>query len=140
MNTLINIIHRRDGAAALLTIIIVSAAVLIMALNASLLGLGELDLGYTSQRGGEALSIADGCMDETLRRMRLDNNYGVGVGTINLTVSNGSCTIDVSDLGSNQRSISIIGTTDLYNKKLLATTTITATGNIVVVNEWEESE
>jgi hypothetical protein len=127
-----------DGFAALLTIVIVSAAVLIMAYNASLLGLGELDLGYTSQKGGETLSIAEGCLEETLRQIRLDTNYGIGAGTINLTVSNGSCTITVADLGSDQRRVTITGTNDIYNKKIEAT--LTLTGNVIAINSWIEKD
>ena len=127
---------RERGVAAILTVVIVAAAALIMAYTASMLGLGELDLGYTSQKGAEALSVADGCMEETMRRIRLNTNYGVGAGTINLSVSNGSCIINVEDLGGNQRRITVTGTTGDYNKKIQ--TTLTLTGNVITINSWEE--
>ena len=128
-----------SGIAALLTIVIVAAASLIIAISASLLGLGELDLGYTSQRGAEAFSVADGCMEETLRRMRLDVNYGIGVGVINLAVLNGSCTIEVVDLGSNQRRITITGTSGTFNKKIESEITISL-GNVLSVDSWTEKD
>jgi len=126
------------GVAALLTIIIVAAATLIMAYSASLLGLGELDLGYTSQKGAEAFSVSDGCMGETLRRIRLDTSHGVGAGDISLSVSNGSCIINVTDLGSNQRRITLTGTVGDYNKKVEAE--ITLSGNVITINSWEEKD
>lgn len=130
------IINNQKGVAALLTIVIVAAAALIMAYSSSLLGLGELDLGYTSQKSSEAFAVADGCMEETLRRIRLDTNYGVGVGDINLTVSNGSCIINVKDLGGNQRRITITGTSGDYNKKIEAE--ITLSGNVIAIDSWQE--
>lgn len=136
----IKIIKNQRGVAALLTIVIIAVATLIMAYSASMLGLGELDLGYTSQKGTEALSVADGCMEETLRRIRLDTNYGLGAGSISLLVSNGSCIINVVDLGSNQRRITITGTiTDTsgdYNKKVEAELTLDS--NIIAIDSWIE--
>jgi DNA/RNA endonuclease YhcR with UshA esterase domain len=130
-------VNNQHGIAAFLTIVIVAAASLIVAYSASIMGLGELDLGYTSQQGGEALSVADGCMEETMRRIRLSTSYGVGSGTINLTVSNGSCTIDVTDLGSSKRRIIVVGTKGDYNKKIQLD--LTLTGNVITVDAWEEA-
>ncbi len=124
------------GVAALLTIIIVAAATLIMAYTASLLGLGELDLGYTSQKGGEAFSVADGCLEETLRRIRLDVNYSANA-TATLNVSNGSCIINVEKSGANGTT-TVTGTTSNYNKKIQATYTLS--GNVITINSWQEKD
>ena len=128
---------RQRGIAALLIIIVISATALIMAYGAALLGLGELELGYTSQRGEEAFSVADGCMEETLRRIRLDTNYGVGAGTTTLTVSNGSCAIVVELSGSNGTT-TVTGTSGDYNKKIQATYTLS--GNVITIDSWEEKD
>jgi hypothetical protein len=119
------------GVAALLTIVIISAAVLVMSLSASKLGLGELELGYTSQKGTEALSAAEGCMDEALRQMRLNTSYSGD--TLNL--SNGSCTITVVTSGSD-RTITVTGTVGDYNKKIQSN--ITLSGNVITLNSWIE--
>lgn len=128
--------HTDRGFAALVTVVIIGAATLLMAYNATLLGLGELDMGFTSQRGSEAFSVADGCMEETLRRIRIDTVYGVGSGTINLTVSNGSCILDVTDLGGGQRRLVVTGTSGSYNKKLQVE--LTLTGNVISIDSWAE--
>lgn len=127
------------GFSALLTVLIVGVAALIMATSASLLGLGELDLGYTYQKGGEAFSVADGCMEETMRRLRLDAGYAVGAPVV-LSVVNGSCTITVENIGGNQRRLVILGQSGSYYKKLQAEVTITPQGslNIITLNSWEE--
>lgn len=126
------------GVAALFTIVVVAAAGLLVAYSAAMLGIGELDAGYTSQRGSEALSVADGCLEETLRRIRLNTSYGVGAGTISLTVTNGSCRIAVTDLGSDQRRIEVTGTTDSYNRKLRAE--LSLVGNVITITSWQERD
>jgi hypothetical protein len=119
-----------SGVAAMVVIVVVGAAALIFTQGAALLGLGELDLGYTSQRGAEAFSVADGCMEEALERMRLNSSYAGA----SLNVSNGSCTITVA--GSNPYTITVLGTTGNFNKKIEST--ITLTGNVITIDSWEE--
>ena len=128
--------RRTHGIAALLTIVIVGASVLIMAFGASFLGLGELDLGYSSQKGEEAFFVADGCMDEVLRNIRLNIGYGVGTGSISLSVENGSCIIDVTDLGGNTRMVVVTGTSGSYNKKIRSVYALS--GNVITSTSWEE--
>lgn len=118
------------GIAALIVIVLVSAAALLFAQGAALLGLGELDLGYTSQKGAEAFSVADGCMEEGLARMRRNANYTGD----SLNVSNGSCTITVT--GSNPYTLLVLGTTGNYNKRIEAV--ITLSSNVITINSWEE--
>jgi len=130
-------INKQKGGAILLIVIIIAVSTLIMAYSSSFLGLGELDLGYTSQKGAEAFSIADGCIEETLHRIRLNANYGVGIGEINLSVNNGSCIINVTDLGENQRRISVAGTVNNYTKRI--ETELILNGNIITVISWAEN-
>lgn len=132
------VVKNQQGIAALLIIVIVAAATLIMAYSASLLGLGELEMGYVSQKGQESLSVADGCLEETLWRIRLDQNYGLSIGEINLSVSNGSCIINVADLGNNQRRITVLGKVGDYNKNIEAE--ITLAGNVISIDSWQEKE
>jgi len=129
-------IQTKSGIAALVTVVIIGAAALLMAYSAALLGLGELELGYTTQRGSEAFSVTDGCLEETLRRIRLDTSYGVGVETIVVLVPNGSCSIVITDLGGSQRSIIVSGSTDDYYKSIEAT--ILLSGNVITMQSWEE--
>lgn len=135
-NNMKHVLRDNSGFGAMLAVVVIGAVTLILALSAALLGLGELDHGFISAKGAEAFSIADGCMEETLRRMRLDSGYGVGAGTIMLTLTNGTCDIDVTDNGGGSRTIVITGTTDIYNKKISSDVTIT--GVNVAVDSWEE--
>ena len=129
-------INKQGGGIMILTVIIIATVALIMAYSSSILGLGELDLGYTSQKGAETFSITDGCMEEALHRIHLDTSYGIGVGTINLLIGNGSCTIDITDLGGNQRRILVSGTISDYTKRIESE--LILNGNIITVTSWTE--
>ncbi len=121
------------GIAALLVVIVVGAAALIMAYTASVVGLGELELSYTSQKGKEALAAANACVEEALRQISLDNNYQVD-GYL-LAVGDGSCIMSVSVNGNN-RLITVLGTVDQYNKKIEAQ--VTLSGSDIIIDSWQE--
>lgn len=125
------------GAAALVTIVIVAVATLAMATTTARLGVAELETGRTASEGGEAFAVADGCMEETLRRVRIDTNHGVGNGTTTHTTSNGSCTINVSADGS-ARTIVITGTHGAYHATMQGE--LSLTGNVISITSWEERE
>ena len=76
--------NNQQGIAALLVVLVLSAAGLIAAYTASVVGLTQLEVSFTGSKGLEALSVAEGCAEETLHRIRLDDMYGVGAGAINL--------------------------------------------------------
>ena len=122
-----------DGIAALLTVVIIGAASLIMAYSASILGLGELELGFDSGQGEEAFAVADGCIEESFRKLKLDDLYSGE--TLNL--GDNSCIISVSGGGST-RIITAVSTVSNYHKKIEANITISS-GNIVL-DSWEEKE
>jgi len=126
--------HDRSGAAALLTVIIVSVAALIMAYSASLLSMGELEMGYDSGQGGEAFSIADGCIDESFRRLRLNDSNSGG----SLSLGDGSCIIGVSGTGST-RIIIATSTLDNYHKKIKTSITFSGNANEITIDSWQES-
>ena len=122
----------QTGVAALLTIVIVGAATLIMAFSASILGLGELEMGYTSQQGAEAFAIADGCMEEALHRLRLDASYSGD----SLNLGDGSCTITVETSGNNSTTTVTANINEEYYKKIQ--TAVMVSSGVVTINSWEE--
>jgi len=121
----------RRGMAALMIVVIIGAALLLMAYSAIFLGLGDLEMGYNYQRGNEAMSVADGCMEEALYRLRKNNSY-VGA---TLTLDNGTCVIVVSGSGAT-RTINVTATSDAYTKKIQAD--ISISGNTITTNSWQE--
>ena len=118
---------------ALLTVIIVSAAALVMAFSASMLGLGDMDMGYTAQKGQESMSMVNGCAEEALRQLQFNANWGGG--TLNLM--DGSYMIGVLVNGNN-RTLTVSGTINNFTKKLQVLATLNS--NEVLVTSWQEIE
>jgi hypothetical protein len=131
-----------SGLAAILTVVIVGAASLLLALNAAILGIIELDSGFDARQGMITFYLTDGCVEETLRRIRINPDYGIGNGTINLTASNGTCQISVTDPASpsNQRSVTITGNIDNYYQTITTDLTLASdpTGPLIIIGTWQE--
>jgi len=123
-----------QGLSLLIVVVIIGVGALILALGASLLGLGELDNAYVVDQSYETLSIADGCADEALRKLRTDAGYTGG----SLSLGDGSCIITVSGVGSN-KTIGIVSTVDEYNRRVEVDVTLGASNN-VSVTRFEEVE
>jgi hypothetical protein len=126
-------LKQQKGLAMMMIIVIISAAALIMAFSATWLGLGELETGYTSQKGNEAWAVAEGCVEETLRRLKIEADYSGG----SLNLNNGSCIIEIAGAGSS-KTITATSTVDQYNK--VVEVQITLTNNIITINSWQEKE
>ncbi|MBI2052872.1 MAG: hypothetical protein HYT34_01355 [Candidatus Ryanbacteria bacterium] len=122
----------RRGIAAILIIVVLGTASLLMALYASLLGIGDLNMGYAGEEGGKAFAIADGCLEETLRRIRLDVNYSGGT----FPLEGGSCDILIAGIGSGSRTVTITGSINNYYKHIQAA--LTLTGNEITLTDWRE--
>jgi len=123
--------HDRRGITALITIVVVGSAALLMAYGASWAGIVDLDTGYIAQKGESVAAIADGCLDESLQRLRYDINYTGGT----LSFGGGSCIINVISAGNN-RTITVSAASGSYFQALKAE--IVLNGNIITLNSWEE--
>ena len=126
-------LQSQSGLAALIVVVIIGAAVLVMAKSVSFLSMGEIDMAYTSVKGEEALVIAEGCAEETLRRFQLDENYSAS--DYVLSLGGGQCVINTS-ADNDERTINVIGRVDNYYKRIRVG--IIATSSTVMVNSWEE--
>ena len=125
------------GLAALFTVVVIGAAALIMSIGASLLGLLELNIGYTDQQGASAFALADACQEEALRRIKIDNTHGIGQGSFSLTLPNGVCQYQIINLGVGGRQINSTGNLDnKYYKQIQSQ--ITISGSSITVNSWQE--
>lgn len=122
----------QKGISAIITIVVLSVVGLLIAYSVFLLGLGELEMGYDLQQGNETLYLADGCMEEALRRIRVDDTYSGD--TLNL--GDGSCIITVSGSGS-ARTITVTSTIGNYNKKIEADLSLSGNGKITI-DSWQE--
>ncbi|MDA1334729.1 MAG: hypothetical protein O2794_01775 [bacterium] len=127
----------QSGIIAIVTVLIISAAALVIAFSISLLSIGELQLGFASQQGGEAHSVADGCMEEAMRRLRLDTGYA----STHLTTARGSCIITIVPSGSNRTLTVTASTSNNFNKKIEMSVTLSSdTRSTITVNSWTEKD
>jgi hypothetical protein len=128
-----NIVKSQSGLAALLIIVIIGAMALIMVKSASLLGIGEVNMAYTFEKGGETLIMTEGCAEETLRRFQLNSDYTAS--DFSLPIGNGQCTINTTADGD-QRTITVLGNVADYYKKIQATATFN--NGQITIDSWQE--
>lgn len=122
----------QKGMAALLTVVIIGVATVIMSVSASLLSIGELDMGYTSSKAGEVFYLTDACMEETLRRIQLDSGYSANNNT--LLMGAGSCIINIVAVGSN-RVVTSEGVLGEYRQKIQVNLMIL--NKKITINNWQ---
>jgi hypothetical protein len=121
-----------SGVAALFIIVVVGASALLMAVGASMLGIGELSSGFVGGEGDRATAIADGCLEEALERIRYNPSILLAVLTASSPpYANGSCVLTATPSGS-FISLTITASTGEYYKKFLATIDPAAEGNQLV--------
>lgn len=118
--------------ALLLVVIIVGAVALLIALNAVLLGLGDLESGYTGHLSSQARSLTEGCVEQALVRLQYDPVY---VGET-LNIAQGNCILSVQAIG-NDRIISATGTVQSQYSLVRVGATLGANFSIDITS-WEE--
>lgn len=137
MNIRLQHLHQSGskGVSLLIAVIVLGSALLIIGAGALIIGLGAREGGYTFAMGGEAFSLADGCMEEAYIRIRRDASWGLS-GAVPFTAPNGSCSIQVVDLGGNQRQIDVTAQAAEYTKHIRSRYSIASIPPLVI--SWEE--
>ncbi len=92
------ILKNNTGATALFIVLTISIVSFLVAKNVSILGLGELDMSYTSSKEKEVFYLAESCLEEVLHRLQFDNSYLADGEILNLT--DGSCVVNISSNNS----------------------------------------
>ena len=128
-----NIIKSQSGMAAIIIVVVIGAAALVLAKSASLSGINEIDISFNKDQGEKALALAEGCAEETLRRIQLDTGYTAD--NLELTYGGGYCTINTEANGS-QRTITINSQIGDYYKKLEVEAELEE--NQIIINNWRE--
>lgn len=125
----------KKGAVALISVVLVSAAAIIISRGLSFLTLSEVDAGVSLDNGKTADYFANGCVEETIRRIIIDNDYAAS----NFTLENRNdyCIINVSASG-NERTILAQGIHNEYSKTIEAV--IDITGEEINIISWQGVE
>ncbi len=121
-----------SGFAALVVVVIVGAAALTIALSTAWLGVRELEIATTVDRGVLLKTFADGCLDIALLNLRL-NPAPVNS---NFTDSLGRCIITMSDIGGGKRQVIAQGIVGGNGWSLIAMVTPTPADHSIIVNSY----
>jgi uncharacterized protein YpmB len=95
--------NKESGQVALIAILIIAAAVLVVSLAASSMGVNEMIMSDDEKQSEQALRIADACVDEAVLRLRRvydGEEVSYTGGTLNF--GSDSCTITVTAQGDNR--------------------------------------
>jgi hypothetical protein len=125
----------QNGMAAIFTILVIGAAALIMARSAAFLSMSILDTTSLVDKGRELEHLTEGCVEESLRRLQIDNDYSVT--DFLLTQTNGSCLISISRENEN-RVIDVIGEIGDYNKKIV--TEVVINNDKILISKWNSND
>ncbi len=114
-----NIIKNQKGAAILISMILISAVILTIALSLGVSSISENQINMYQSKTNQMLLNLDACGEEALTQLNRNNSY---TGE-SLTIDDTSCTISVAGSGAT-RTISIAATNDIYSKDLQINVTI----------------
>lgn len=127
--------NSHSGFAALVVVVIVGAAALTLAVSVGLLGVRELEIATTNDRGAMAKIFADGCLDKALLALRLNPV----VGSSEFTDTTGQCIITVNDLGVGVYQVIARGVIGEYEQSLTAIVATSPANHSITVNNYNLS-
>lgn len=122
---------RERGYIAIISVLIIGAVVLAIAVTVSLLAIGEGQTSLALTKGEDALQFSEGCMEDAMLKA-LNNNSYVG-GTI--TRPEGTCTITASK-SSNNWTVTATSTATVYRRTIQAH--FTRSGRSITITDWQE--
>ncbi len=97
----------QNGYIALISVFIISALTILIASSASLVGIGESNVGLQESQSWGAFYLANLCAEQALMKLKENSNY---TGNETLTFENGSCEIyEVLGGGNENREVRVFG-------------------------------
>jgi len=123
---------KTNGLAALLIVVIVGAASLTFIVGATLIGVSEIDEAYVFIQGEHAFSAAEGCLEDTLQKLRKDAAYN---GASPPVIPDGSCIITIQNSGG-MKDITVQGNYKNYTNTIRAV--VDLSGGVVTMLSWRE--
>lgn len=110
--------NNQCGYIALISVLMVSAIIVLIAISASLASISESDMGFLENQAWTAFSLATACAEEALLRIK---DYTLFSGSGNLTLGDGNCTYTVIRLAGQNRDIRASGTVGNIIRKVKIT-------------------
>jgi hypothetical protein len=123
--------HMQKGYMTLITVLIISAAVLIIGTTVSLLAVGQAQQGLSVTRGEQTLAFVEGCMEDALLKTKNSPTYAGGT----ITRPEGTCSITVSKAGNTW---TLYATTTATTYRRIVRVVVVRSTNTLVLSSWEE--
>jgi len=108
--------NKKDrGYITLMSVLIISAVGLAIAIFLILFGLGSSRSSFAIEQSNQAKALANACAEEALQQIRGLTSY---IGSGNLTLGRGVCGYTVTSQGSQNRTITASGTVGTIIRKV----------------------
>jgi Flp pilus assembly pilin Flp len=124
-------IKNEQGAAAIMVTIIMLVVATLIVSTTALIGLDDLEIGYSAQVGEDALLSAESCLEEAYVRLTRNSSYTGG----SLNVGDATCTITVTGTPCGTCTITAEATQAEFTRTLEATVSASGTFDITNVEE-----
>ena len=125
--------YNNGGYSTLVSVLVVGAVGVAIAVSLILLGLGSLKTSFAHEQSNQAKALANACAEEALQQIR-DSTLFTGSG--NLTLGQGTCAYTVTSQGGQNRTITSSGTVGTIIRKVkIIINQITPTIQVV---SWQE--
>jgi len=127
--------HKKDGGyIALITVLILSAVVLVISIGVSLRSIEETQMAFGQQESFRALSLANLCAEKALFKLESSLNYS---GNESLTIDDESCDIlSIGGTGNFSRVVKAQSTVSKYTKKVQVE--VSQISPVMQISSWEE--
>lgn len=122
-----------NGYIALISILIISAIVLLIAISAGVLSISEADMGLAKNQASEAYYYANACAEHALQEIRELSSF---TGTDTIVFDNGSCGYTVTSQGGSNRTITASGNVGDITRKIQIT--INQINPLINITSWDE--
>lgn len=125
---------KRGGYVALITIIIIGAVALSVAISSAILAVAQGRNGLLAQNFSESKGLASACAEKALMDLKENVNYQ---GDETITLGNGQCQIyQIENLGEEARIIKVTGRVNQVTKKIKII--ISQINPIIIFTSWLE--
>lgn len=117
-----------QGFIMMITLIIIAAVLSVVVVSVTLSSITELETSDTSLQGERTRYYAEGCLQEALIQLNMDNGYGGGA----LNLFGTSCAVNIFGIGNN-RTVTVIGGIGDYTHEIVVEVTLMP----FAVVEWD---
>ena len=121
------------GYVTLVSVLVVSAVGVAIALSLIVLGNGSSRTSFALEQSAQAKGLANACAEEALQQIRDSTPFA---GTSGLTLGQGTCTYTVTNTGGNTRRVTASGTVGTIVRKVLIL--VTSINPAIVLSSWQE--